>query len=81
MNVTITQKSSGKAMEMVWRPESGKAYSNTACSFLYNLPRAARADFKVEFEGRIVTKAAHAAASEEMNAIRNGRAIPALPQF
>ena len=80
MNVTITQKSTGKSMEMVWRPERG-AYSNTACSFLYNLPRVARSDFRVEFEGRIVTKAAHAAADAEMNAIRNGRAIPALPKF
>jgi len=82
MKLIITQVSSGKSQEMAWRRD-GKAYNGTACSFLYNLARADRADFIVATEdGRNVPmQRACAAAAEEMNAIRNGRRIPAVPQF
>jgi len=80
MKLIITQVSSGTSQEMEWR---GKAYNGTACSFLYNLARGERADFTVATEdGRsIQMQRACAAAAEEMNAIRNGRRVPAVPQF
>lgn len=82
MKLTLTY-SSGESFTMPWRPEGRKSYSNTACSFLYNLNRAARADWTVTTEdGRAVPMGkACAAATTEMNAIRNGQRIPALPQF
>ena len=82
MKLIITQVSSGESKEMTWRG-AGKGYNGTACSFLYNLARADRADFIVATEdGRSVPmQRACAAAAEEMNAIRNGRRIPAVPEF
>lgn len=82
MNLTLTH-SSGKSFTMPWRPEGRKPYSNTAASFLYNLSRADRADWTVATEDgkNVPIGKACAAAAEEMNAVRNGRRIPALPQF
>ena len=82
MEVTITQKSTGNSATMVWRREGrNKAYNGTACQFLYNLPRTELADFIVELDGRDVTRAAYRAASAEMNAIRHGYRVPAMPKF
>jgi hypothetical protein len=82
MNVTFTH-TSGAILTMPWRPEGRKPYTGTAASFLYNLPRADCADWTVTTEdGRAVPMSkARAAAAAEMNAIRNGQRIPALPQL
>lgn len=82
MNLTLTH-TGGESFTMPWRPEGRKPYTSTAAAFLYNLSRADRANWTVTTEdGRVVSiNKACAAAAEEMNAIRNGRRIPALPQF
>jgi len=77
---TLTH-SSGKTIELPWR-KGTKVYAGTLCSFLYNLTRAERADWKLSKDGREISLAkAIAFASKEMNAVRHGQRIPAEPEL
>ncbi len=81
MTITLTH-TSGRTIDLPWRPEGRKPYSGTAVSFLYNLPRGERANWSASIDGRAISmNKACGAAAEEMNAIRSGRRTPALPQF
>ena len=81
MTITITKKATGESRTMNWR--GSRNYARTACSFLYNLSRSERGEFALTTEdGREINMAkACAAAAAEMNAIRNGRRVPPLPDL
>ena len=77
---TLTH-TTGKTIELPWRTD-GKVYARTLCSFLYNLTRAERANWKLSKDGREINLAkAIAFAAKEMNAVRHGQRVPAEPEL